>query len=106
LREPWDQHIKSVLTLKGFAFKTKPFRFQTNSGDVSQGCRWRSNPGLKLANACGVFFKLNHYLMLKSDAKNQLKELPSHIKQRGQWARPRKMVPNEYARIYRWKLTL
>ena len=31
-----------------------PFRVETNDGLCSQGCRWRSNPGLKLANAFGV----------------------------------------------------
>ena len=31
-----------------------PFRVQGFLSLISQGCRWRSNPGLKLANAFGV----------------------------------------------------
>ena len=38
-----------------------PCRVQIHVGLQTQGCRWRSNPGLKLANASGVFFKLYQY---------------------------------------------
>jgi|GEM_PF-6164208 len=51
---------KSVLALKGFA------NLQTLSGfnailEFVPRVLEDSNPGLKLANAFGVFFKLNHY---------------------------------------------
>ena len=42
-------------TLKGFVFKTNPFRVVRLFMFGSQGSR-SSNPGLKLANASGVIF--------------------------------------------------
>jgi len=44
-RQPWDQHIKSVLTLKGFAFKTNPFRVVRLFVIGNPGLSLRSNPG-------------------------------------------------------------
>src|ERR1043165_4917712 len=52
-RQPWDQPQKNS-TLKGFAKGGTPSGFRAISRFSSQGCRWRSNPGLKLANAFGV----------------------------------------------------
>ena len=34
--------------------KRNPFRVEILFYKGTQGCRWRSNPGLKLANAFGV----------------------------------------------------
>src|SRR5215216_1456099 len=42
---PGSKTTKNFLTLKGL---------DQDSSSVTQGCRWRSNPGLRLANAFGV----------------------------------------------------
>jgi len=52
--------IKYLETLKGVRQPPNPFRVGADVGLLTQGSR-SSNPGLKLANACGVFFKLNQY---------------------------------------------
>src|SRR5215216_3407407 len=57
---PGSKTTKNFLTLKGFLAHAIPRDFLTLSGldqdssSVTQGCRWRSNPGLRLANAFGV----------------------------------------------------
>jgi hypothetical protein len=57
LREPWEPDKKGVLTLKGFANHQTLSGFRGFLEFITQGCRWswRSNPGLELANAFGVF---------------------------------------------------
>ena len=54
LREPWDQHIKRRSNPEKGSPTAEPFQGLIQFLRSSQGCRWRSNPGLKLANAFGV----------------------------------------------------
>ena len=54
-REPWGTiTIKNGETLKGFANLRTLSGLERICMFDTQGCRWRSNPGLKLANAFGV----------------------------------------------------
>jgi hypothetical protein len=48
---PGTRYINGRETLKAFANLPNPFRVYSQIIFLSQGCRWRSNPGLKLANA-------------------------------------------------------
>jgi hypothetical protein len=60
-REPWVAKEKSTSTLKGFTARRTLSGLQENCG-ISPGLSLRSNPGLQLANAFGVFksaLKLN-----------------------------------------------
>jgi hypothetical protein len=50
-------------TLKGFG-SGEPFQGLILNSDLFPGLSLRSNPGLKLANAFGVKFKLRHYQKL------------------------------------------
>jgi len=52
--------INFVLTLKGFANRLTLSGFSFCIVVYTQGCRWRSNLGLKLANASGVIETAGH----------------------------------------------
>jgi hypothetical protein len=53
LWQPWDEAGDVVVTLKGFAKETNPYRVKTTlTHQLSQG--FKANPGLKLANTFGV----------------------------------------------------
>jgi len=60
---PGDEFPKCALTLKGFANRRTLSGFNDYLMFLIPGLSLRSNPGLKLANAFGVFiqFKLMHY---------------------------------------------
>jgi hypothetical protein len=45
---------KAINPEKGYS-RNNPFRVESDFLFIPQGCRWRSNPGLGLANAFGVF---------------------------------------------------
>jgi hypothetical protein len=51
---PGESNLKSDSTLKGFLV-ANPFRVQSFFPDTIPGFSLRSNPGLELANAFGVF---------------------------------------------------
>jgi len=55
---PGIANLISASTLKGFANRGTLSGFDFCLIDHPQGCRWRSNLGLKLANAFGV--KIDH----------------------------------------------
>jgi len=61
---PGIASTRSKLTLKGFAKKGTLSGFKRFSFTATQGSRWRSNPGLKLANAFGVFHQISNLSLI------------------------------------------
>ena len=56
-RQPWDRNIRYSLNPERVRQPPNPFRVGRDLKITSQGSRLRSNPGLKLANASGVFIQ-------------------------------------------------
>jgi len=64
LREPWDPNNKQTTTLKGFAFKTNPFRVKANVYWLTQGSSLREpwDPNNKQTTTLkGFAFKTNPF---------------------------------------------
>src|SRR5215217_499634 len=60
--------VQSPLNPEGVRQATNPFRVWSRLEIMSQGSRLRSNSGLKLANASGVFIQIQTYALPKLDA--------------------------------------